>query len=157
MSNTRSNFVVYFRPLRNEETLPKQSYKKSVKNVNLLETSNSASKSKSSEKNGLSAHVKPDKKKKKSKESTKEQKEENHDNGDKVSEGRKKHKNKEKIKLSTDCLIDEINLLGTPAKTKSSKDKSKKEKKSTKKKSDEKSKSGYEEALGISTPSKEIN
>lgn len=147
-------FTHVYRPLRNEEALPKQSYKKSIKNVNLLESSSIAPKSKSGEKNGLSTHDKPDKKKKKSKESASTM-EQNHDSDNKASEHKKKHKNKEKTKSSE--AVEEVNLLGTPVKTKSSKDKTKKEKKSSKKKSDGKSKSGYEEALGISTPSKEIN
>lgn len=122
--------------------------------MNLLESSGAAFKSKSSEKNGISAYEKPEKKKKKKSKESAATKEENHDSGKKATEH--KHKNKEKSKPG-ESMIEEVNLLGTPVKTKSSKDKTKKEKKSSKKRSDEKSKSGYEEALGISTPSKEIN
>lgn len=152
--------------------LPKQSYKKSVKNAALLDTSNTSEKIKSHEKNGLPSREKSSELSASKKKSRESKERNHHDSGNykDKSEHKKKHKNKEKTRTAD--TIDDVNLLGTPVKAKSSssaaklsKDKSsKKEKKLSKQKmmsndennSKSESKSEYEEALGISTPSKEI-
>lgn len=125
-----------------------------MKNAELLDTSRATAR------NGLELATSNDASNKKR---SKERK--SHHDIDGNTEHKKKHKNRDKLKASTaEVFADDVNLLGTPVKTKSksTKEKSKKEKKSSKPKSDGKSsrntesKSGYEEALGISTPSKEI-
>lgn len=131
-------------PLHTNEVLPKQSYKKSLKNAGLTIES------------VKTTDVAPvpstpyiiDAKKKTS--SKKERKKDKDD--------RKEHKKKK----SSDAVVvdvrsaldEEPNLLGTPVKHHHHK-KDKKDKK-TKEKKPKDSKSGYEEAIGISTPSKEV-
>lgn len=146
---------IYFRPLRNDEALPKQSYKPVIKDASLKTTSNdqqnietSATKSKSKK-----AKVKEVK---------------SIDTSEKSSHSHKKKKIKSKEK-DTENGQNDVDLLGTPIKDKATKEKkSSKEKSNNKKEKKDKksskikklpidgSKSGYEEALGISTPSKEI-
>lgn len=153
-----------FRPLRNDEVLPKQSYKKGIKGESLRESV--ASEHAGKEKNGLISDSTAVKKKKSKSHSTNKEKS-RHESSKEKNEHKKKHKKREEHNAGDD----DIDLLGTPVKGKtksskstSSKDKTKKEKKSTKEKKSSKdssllndgSKSGYEEALGISTPSKEI-
>lgn len=131
-------------PLHTNEVLPKQSYKKSLKNAGLIiesvktiDVSAVAStpsiidvKKKSSSK----------KDKKKDKDDRKEQ---------------KKKKSSVAVTVDVSSALDaEPNLLGTPVKHHHHK-KDKKDKK-TKEKKPKDSKSGYEEAIGISTPSKEV-
>lgn len=140
-----------FSPLRTDEILQKQNYKKSSKNIALLDTS------KSTENNGLKLSSSNDISNKKKSKARKSPPGDDHEG---TKEHKKKHKNKDKSEVNdTDTLTNDVDLLGTPVKVKS---KSKKDKKSSKPKSSSKStrntdsKSGYEEALGISTPSKEI-
>lgn len=153
--------IFYFlsRPLRNDEVLPKQSYKKVIKDAKLKESV--ATEHVSKEKNGLISDDSSTAKKKKSKSQSTNKEKNRHESTKEKSEHKKKHKKHEERNTGDD----DIDLLGTPVKAKSksasSKEKAKKEKKSSKDKKTSKDSSklgyeGYEEALGISTPSKEV-
>lgn len=132
-------------PLHTNEVLPKQSYKKSLKNAVLTIESVKTTEISSVLSNPYISEVKN-----KSSTSKKEKK--------KDKDGRKEHKKKKSSEAVmvdvTSALDEEPNLLGTPVKHHHHK-KDKKDKK-TKEKKPKDSKSGYEEAIGISTPSKEV-
>lgn len=153
---------VFYRPLQKDEVLPKQIYKKSLKNAKLAVhtvpstsddhdthkiTDDKATDEPKSKKKSLTSESKTSVSNKKEKKAK-----------DKDKEARKEPKMK-KIK-SVKCADeeDELNLLGTPVKQHNHHNPHKKDKKSTKEKKHSKdaAKSGYEEALGISTPSKEV-
>lgn len=149
--------------------LPKQTYKKVIKNASLKHQDPGK------QKNGLIGSEEdldksPKNRKSKLLHTTNKDKGTVHKE---KTEHKKKHKDhKRRSEESVAANDDDINLMGTPVKTKltkasksgSSKEKSKKEKKPTKDKKytknnsllNEGSKSGYEEALGISTPTKEV-
>lgn len=134
---------MFHSPLHTNEVLPKQSYKKSFKNAGLslepLKTTDIAP-----------VQNIPYISKKKSSTSKKEK---NKDKDDRKEH--KKKKSSEAVMVDvTSALDEEPNLLGTPIKRHHHK-KDKKDKK-TKEKKPMDSKSGYEEAIGISTPSKEV-
>lgn len=140
------DFIIFRRPLRGDEALPKQSYKKVVKNVSLKTEANSHDTSTSGEKKSKS--------KKSKTHATSNAKDVPSDNNEKSSAHKKK-----KIKPDKNGN-GSVDLLGSPVKLPAEKPdkkekKEKKEKKSSKTKRTNDSKSGYEEALGISTPSKE--
>ncbi|XP_031634118.1 AP-3 complex subunit delta [Contarinia nasturtii] len=132
-------------PLRGDEVLPKQSYSKVIKDASLKTTPNSHEPKETDENKSKS--------KKSKTHSSSKTKEKSNENNEKSG-----HK-KKKSKTTTITENGEVNLLGTPVKESSKKEKKeKKEKKSSKSKKSSvgESKSGYEEALGISTPSKEV-
>lgn len=148
--------LIVLRPLAKDEILPKQSYKKSLKNANLIISQNDNNKDNhtNSDDGGLSNLAMKEKKSSKS-----HKKNSSNEKKDKIKET-KDREYKKKIKLEQ-ATGEPVDLLGTPMKKVSSSSlhnkKGKKEKKSSKvKKLKMESKSGYEEALGISTPSKEI-
>ena len=137
-----------FRPLRGDEVLPKQSYNKVIKDASLKTTSNSHESKEIGD-----TKSKSKKSKTHSSSKTKEKTSENNEKS-----GHKKKKTKPAKSENGD-----VDLLGTPIKESKEKSvkkekKEKKEKKSSKNKKSSigESKSGYEEALGISTPSKEV-
>lgn len=135
-------------PLRGDEALPKQSYTKVVKNVSLKTETNSQDTNASTEKKSKS--------KKSKTHTTSKAKDVPSDNNEKSSAHKKKKTKPDKNGNGS------VDLLGSPVKVTVDKPdkkekKEKKEKKSskTKRSNANDSKSGYEEALGISTPSKE--
>lgn len=128
--------------------LPKQSYNKVIKDASLKTISNSQE-----SKEICESKSKSKKSKTHSSSKTKEKPSENNEKS-----GHKKKKSKPTKNENGD-----VDLLGTPVKEPKEKSnkKEKKEKKEkklskSKKSSIGESKSGYEEALGISTPSKEV-
>lgn len=66
----------------------------------------------------------------------------------------KERENKKKAKRN--CDNEEPDLMGTPVRKEKEKHKKEKKDKKTKEKKLKDSKTGYEEAIGISTPSKEV-
>lgn len=139
-----------FRPLRSDEVIPKQSYKKVIKNAALKHTTTAKPAKETNETVPEKSH------KKKSKSEATHAKE-----GD--INGKSSERKKSKKSKSEKEKADVLDLMGSPVASKPStkSSKPKKEKKSSKEKGSSKtvkdaSKSGYEEALGISTPSKEI-
>lgn len=141
-------FISHFRPLRGDEVLPKQSYSEVIKDASLKTTLNSQESKETGESKSKS-------KKSKTHSSSKTK--------DKPSENNEKSGHKKKKSKPTKSENGDVDLLGTPVKDSKEKSnkkekKEKKEKKSSKSKksSTGESKSGYEEALGISTPSKEV-
>lgn len=135
--------------------MPKQSYKKVIKDASLREsTANNTPTARKDLSDSTKENSKKSKPKAKEKPSEKSSK-------SSIS-GHKKKKSKSN---DSENVQNEIDLLGSPIKTKTTKDREKKDKESHHKKSSKTkkttsgvkdSKSGYEEALGISTPSKEI-
>lgn len=153
--NTNKIFKFYCRPLRSDEILPKQSYKNDRKNVE-LKTSHSDKNEKESSEGG---NVK---KSKSHNDAKAKEKEKSNSKSEKSTSNHKKKKAKSTGKENGDQSIDlleipELKLSNEKASKKDKKEKKEKKlKKSSKKLSPNGSKSGYEEALGISTPSKEI-
>lgn len=137
--------LLLYSPLHTTEVLPKQSYKKSLKNVGLsIETL------KTTDITPVASNLYISDAKKKSSASKKEKKKDKDDRKE-----HKKKKSSEAVMVDVNSALDEEpNLLGTPVKHHHHK-KDKKDKK-TKEKKPKDSKSGYEEAIGISTPSKEV-
>lgn len=127
--NVPNNKMFACRPLRTDEILPKQSYKKFNETAPQLATNNVTK-----------TEVIGDKTT-----SNREKKEKKRD---------KERENKKKAKrINCDT---EPDLMGTPVKHQKEKHKKEKKDKKTKEKKLKDSKTGYEEAIGISTPSKEV-
>lgn len=116
-----------YRPLRTDEILPKQSYKKFNETTPQLATNNVTK----------IEVITSDK-------SHRDKKEKKRD---------KERENKKKSKRNCD---NEPDLMGTPVKHQKEKHIKEKKDKKTKEKKVKDSKTGYEEAIGISTPSKEV-
>lgn len=127
--------------------LPKQSYNKVIKDAALKSSVNNQESTEAADNKTKSKKLKTH-----SSSKTKEKSSENNEKSG--------HKKKKSSKMAKSENGDAVDLLGTPVKESKDKfnKKDKKEKKSSKSKKaiTVESKSGYEEALGISTPSKEV-
>lgn len=150
MSTLKMVFFSFSRPLRNEEILPKQSYAFDRKSASLKTTDGQST---------------TNNKTKKSKTSKKKQRTADSNElipiGDKVSKKSSNDRangapNMDFFGMPDVEVTAEKSNVHKPKKVKNDKQKDRKERKSSKKLSAENDKSGYEEALGISTPSKEI-
>lgn len=130
--------------MRRDEVIPKQTYKKAINNAILKDTTAA---DKQTKQTNVKSTEKLHKKKSKTEPSNEKEGEVN---------GKSTDRKKTKKSKADKATADDLDLMGTPLKSKSKKEKkTSKEKVSTKSVKDA-SKAGYEEALGISTPSKEI-